>query len=324
MESKEPQLDAVRDRLSRLLSEWGGEVSSLLFELGQKRGRLVELEAAASEQAGELEAMRSRVQDHEELIASLRQTSQEASTLKSEARQKDLDIERLAGELKTEQEIGQALRKQAERADDLASALQIKEREVQQGRDERAQLAARIEDLNGKLNDLEADCERRGDSESAELVAVRGELEQMRDHLDVTRGELDATRAELDATRAEVEARKALIKSLRADADKAAVLESMLEEKSQIIRQLEQSADRNEPTIAQPRGRVDESHADPDGEDTTIAARVDPPAAFSEAELAEIQDADETTAPGDAEDVDTISIDVRKTLEEVRNRVKPD
>lgn len=321
MASTEPELDAVRDRLSRQLSDWGGEVSSLLVELGRQRDRVAELEAAAAQGAGELEALRRDARDREALIEQLTPASEEATVLKGDLRQKALEVERLAKALEQEQELVAAWRKKAEQVDGLQAALQRKEHDLEQSLEERAALTARMDEVSVKLSDLEADFERRDGTENAELMGLRAELTDARDALDVTRGELDATRAELDATRAEVEARKALIKSLRADADKAAVLEGMLEEKSQIIRRLEQSMDRAEQTIQQPRAALAAGATDPDGEDTTIAARVDPPA-FSEAELAEIQDSEDAPAGEDADVVDTISIDMRGTLEKVRNRAK--
>src|SRR5690606_1324927 len=59
--------------------------------------------------------------------------------------------------------------------------------------------------------------------------------------------------AEIESLRAELEARKSLIRSLRADAERAQVLESRLEETRHLVQQLEATINRHANTIVELR-----------------------------------------------------------------------
>src|SRR5690606_12378732 len=85
------------------------------------------------------------------------------------------------------------------------------------------------------------------ETEAHELKRTIQELEQ-----NAAQDSADET-AEIESLRAELEARKSLIRSLRADAERAQVLESRLEERRQLVQQLEATINRHANTIVELR-----------------------------------------------------------------------
>jgi chromosome segregation ATPase len=223
MGERNTSIQAVRERLTGLLADWGAELSLVLKELDEKRARLAELEAQSGTHGAELEGLRKRVEGQDTLIETLKGDAEEASKLRKEVRNKDLEFERVNSELDSKKELVRALRRDAESLDRLKGDAKVKDREIERLKAELAQASQRAEQASAEINLLRDSEAGRASDDSAELEAVRAELD----------------------------ARKTLIKSLRADQDRVGALEASLEEKREVIEQLEASINRHSNTIAE-------------------------------------------------------------------------
>jgi chromosome segregation ATPase len=223
MGERQTSIQAVRERLTGLLADWGAELALVLKELDEKRARLAELEAQSGAHGADMDALRKRVEGQDALIETLKADAEEASRLRKEVRNKDLEFERVNSELESKKELVRALRRDAESADRLKGDTKVKDRE--------------IERLKAELTEAG----QRADQAAAEIHLLQ----------DSAAGQASEDSAELEAVRAELDARKTLIKSLRADQERVAALETSLEEKREVIEQLEASINRHSNTIAE-------------------------------------------------------------------------
>lgn len=210
-------IEALRDRLTQLLADWGAEMSMVLKDLEDARARLAGL--AGNE--GELEALRRRVSGQEELIETLRGDADEAATLRKSLYATELEAEKLRSELESKRDLVTALRKDAGKADKLTTELSRKERELASLRDAREDLERHLADASERLAAAE-DSVADSNDDSAELAAARAELA----------------------------AKASLLETLRADADRCEELEQRLDEKRATIAKLEASLDSQAATIA--------------------------------------------------------------------------
>lgn len=229
MSEHQTPIHIVRDRLTGLLADWAAELSMVLKELEEKRSRLEELQAASANSAGQLQSLQKRVDGQDALIEALKADAEEASKLRKEVRAKDLEFERVSSELDSKKELIRALRRDAEGVDRLKADAKVKDREI-----ERLTAALSL-------------AEQRTEQVAAELGALRDSS--------VDRESEDS--AELEAVRAELDARKTLIKSLRADQERVSALEASLEGKRDVIEQLEASINRHASTIAELKRNAD-------------------------------------------------------------------
>ena len=123
--------------------------------------------------------------------------------------------------------------------------------------------------------------------------------------------------AELEALRAELEARKVMIKSLRADQDRVAALQATIDEKSEIVRQLEASLNRHSNTIVELKRGADgwkRKYQAVKGSSSTAETSVSVPT-LSETDVRVIEQLDKDVTT-DTES--TIAIDMRSSLLEAR------
>ncbi len=213
--------EALRERLTDLLAEWGAQMSCVLTELEQTRRKLETAEQASMQGENRIAELTDRVRAQDELIETLRAEGESASELRRELNARELELERLTSELESRQDLIQALRRDA---------------------DEAEQTKRELERKTAELDELRRDRERL-EAESRELLQRVRQLEEAAD-ADSTGGS-----AEIESLKAELEARKSLIKSLRADSDRARALEARLGEKHQLIQQLEETVNRQASTI---------------------------------------------------------------------------
>lgn len=164
MKYDQSPIQTLRDRLTETLAEWGAEMSTVLQELEQKRSALSELESSSAARGEEYEALKAQIQSHDELVASLREEAGEAARLRRERDEKETQIERLSADNESKDAQLQRLASELESKQDLIGALR---RETQ----------ARIEALEAQIRSLREDEEEQAHGESAELAAVRAELD---------------------------------------------------------------------------------------------------------------------------------------------------
>ena len=81
MADEDPSISAIRERTTRLLADWGGDLSVLLNELEEKRARLQEREAEAASQSDEVEVLNRRIEAQDTLIESLNSEVDKTATL---------------------------------------------------------------------------------------------------------------------------------------------------------------------------------------------------------------------------------------------------
>jgi DNA repair exonuclease SbcCD ATPase subunit len=229
MGERQTPIQTVRDRLTGLLADWGAELSMVLKELEEKRSRVEELETKTAGRDGQFEALQKRAEGQDALIEALKGDAEEASKLRKEIRAKDLEFERLSSELDSKKELIRALRRDAEGADRSKADAKLKDREIERLKAEGAQAEQRAQQAAAELNSLRDSVTDRESEGSAELEAVRAELD----------------------------ARKTLIKSLRADQERVSALEASLQEKRDVIEQLEASINRHANTITELKRNAD-------------------------------------------------------------------
>lgn len=297
MSKRDSQIDALRERLTSHLADWGTEMSSLLADLGAAQEELAAIKANTDDRDDELKVLEDRVQGQSDLIETLKAEAEDGALLRSEVRAKDLEIERLASELDSKQELVRALRRDAEAVDRIKADAKSRDAELEQVR-QALQTA-----------------KREREEAVREAVELREELDALKESAeDQSNGDL----AELEAMRAELDARKTLIKSLRADAERVASLESQLEEKRGIVGTLEASINRHSETIANLKRGADvwkRKYQALKGSSTAATSTELP--AFSDTDLAALEQLEKV---GDIETEHTIAIDMRQPLREARRK----
>ena len=276
----------IRERLTELLTGWGGDVSILLDELEEKRARLQELEAASANQSDEVKALNRRVEAQESLIESLRREADETATLRREIHDKNLELEKKRSDIGSKHELIDALRRDAEGIGRLKGDSRVKDQEIARLTREKQQALQHAAEITGKFKILTA----------ATLTGID-------------------TAVELEAIRAELDARKSLIESLRGDAERAADLETQLEEKRFVISTLETTIDRHVSSIAELQKSVAASKA----QYAALKLNDSSPASAIAAALPELTDADLQAeevvedVSGDLKDP-TTPVDMRESL----------
>jgi chromosome segregation ATPase len=280
---------AVRDRLTALLADWGTELSVLLNELEQQRARVAELETRGGAREDELHGLQQRVDGQDALIETLKGEAQEASKLRAEVRTRDLDVERMTSEVDSKKELIRVLRRDAEGTDRLKADAKLKDREIEELRAELQRAESRIAELN------------------KDIAVWR----------DAAAGKAGETADEVETLRAELDARKTLIKSLRADQDRVSALEKALDEKREVIEHLERTINRQSSSIAELKRSADiwkSKYQSVKGESSTAATSINIPS-LSETDVRAIEHI-EKQVDGKADA--TIAIDMRRSLLEAR------
>ena len=223
MTDRDATTDALRERLTDLLAEWGAEMSAVINELDQARQRLAGIDDEAAQRDRATTDLEERVRGQQELIEALQADAEAVPDLRRELNARDVEIERLKSELESKQELMRVLRRDAEEADRLKADVRRREQEVEALRQEKAQLEAQTQELRNTIQELEQAAAQESADEAAEIESLRAELE----------------------------ARKSMIRSLRADAERAQVLEGRLEEKRRLVQQLEGTINRHANTIVE-------------------------------------------------------------------------
>jgi len=282
-------VQALRERLTGLLADWGAEVATVLKELEAKRARVAELEGSVAGRHDELESLRQRVDGQNTLIEALRGDAEETSKLRAEVRNRDLELERVNSELESKKELVRALRRDTDGNERLKSELRQKDRE--------------LDELKAKLQRAE----RQVGDAAEQLAGLR----------EAAAGRASEEESELESLRSELDARKSVIKSLRADQERVGALQASLVEKGEIIEALEASINRHSNTIAELRRSADTWKR------KYQAAKGDSPTATTSVNLPSLSDTDvrvieelEKTSGGKTEA--TIAIDMRRSLLEAR------
>lgn len=282
-------VQALRDRLTGLLADWGAELAVVLKELEEKRARVAELEGTVAGRHDELESLRQRVAGQNNLIEALRSDAEEASKLRAEARNRDLELERVNSELESKKELVRALRRDTDGNERLKSELRHKDRE--------------LEELKAKLQHAE----RLAGEAGEQLAGLR----------EAAAGKASEEESELESLRSELEARKSLVKSLRADQERVGALQASLEEKREIIEQLEASINRHSNTIAELRRSADtwkRKYQALKGDSPTATTSVNLPS-LTDTDVRNIEQLEKTVG---TKNEATIAIDMRRSLLEAR------
>jgi len=290
MARQEITTDALRERLTSLLADWGAEMSMLLRELDEARKHIADLGSRSESHDQQIGTLEERLQDQAGLIDTLKAEAGAGGEMRAEIRAKDVEIERLASELESKQDLIRALRRDADAAERLKSDAKGKDQELAALQKERRQAEKRVTQLTADLEALR---------ESSESDGSEG-------------------RAELEAVRAELDARKTLIKSLRADADRVAALESRLEEKRDIIATLEASVNTHADTIAALKRASEawkQKYRALRGRDAEVSSAELPE--LSDTDIAALEQLDNTDI---ATPEHTIAIDMRRPLSEARRK----
>jgi chromosome segregation ATPase len=288
MTDRQASIQGLRDRLTGLLADWGAELALVLKELDEKRARVAELEGRQQGRTDELDLLKKRLDGQDQLIETLKAEAEEASKLRKEVRSKDLEFERVSSELDSKKELVRALRRDAEAADRLKADAKVKDRSV--------------DDLKSELHKAE----RHIEEQAKEMSAMREAA-----------GKANDESAELEAVRAELEARKVMIKSLRADQDRVAGLEAGLDEKREIIRQLEASLNRHSNTIIELKRSAEawkRKYQSAKGNSSTAETSVSLPT-LSDTDVRAIEELEKNV---ETKSDSTIAIDMRRSLLEAR------
>lgn len=297
MSKLDSHIDALRERLTSHLADWGTEMSSLLKELSDAREELAASREGRDDRDDELKVLEDRVNGQSDLIETLKAEAEDVALLRGEVRAKDLQIEQLTSEVESKQELVRALRRDAGAVDRL-----------------KAEAKTRDAELGEVKRDLES-AEARGTRAEQEAATLRDEVKALKETADdQTSGDL----AELEAMRAELDARKTLIKSLRADVERVASLEAQLEEKRGIVGTLEASINRHSETIANLKRGADvwkQKYQTLKSTSATTTSTELP--AFSDTDLAALEQLEQVT---DIETEHTIAIDMRQPLREARRK----
>lgn len=223
---------SLHQRIDTLRQGFNDSLSGLVGDLDQvsdAAGELLSVDETHSQLMRQLE---ERAEGQNELIETLTEEAQEARGLRMELRERELEIEKLKAELGSKMELLKALRQQLSEIDELKTAARKHEKNLFEQRRLLQRKQTELDNASRRISALED-----------ELTAA---TEQSADRTAVENAELVALRSELDA-------RKTMIKSLRADAERARSLETQLAGKREAVNVLEQSIDQHAATIAELR-----------------------------------------------------------------------
>lgn len=290
--------DSLQERLESIRAELEKGFAGVAGDLDAVRDAARELQTAGSSHDKKLRQLEERAEGQSELIETLTSEAEEARSLRREVRERDLEVERLNSELDSKKELIKALRQQLGEVDQLKATARQHDKKIFEQQHE----------LDRKQKDLDLANEQI-ESLKAELTV---ENEKAAD-------DTAADNAELIALRSELDARKAMIKSLRADVERAGALEGQLADKRAAISALEESIDHHVDTIAELRRSVEgwkKKYEAAKGErvvkpEETLAE----PPEFTDTEIEALKALD---AVADGPPDRTVAIDMRDALKEAR------
>jgi chromosome segregation ATPase len=290
MAEMDTPIETLHERLTQLLADWGAEMSMVLKELEDARGRIAEFEELSSGSQDELEAMQRRIDGQDSLIETLKADAEEAAGLRKSLVASEKETEKFRAELESKHDLVMALRKEADDLDALEKELKRKNREFEALRAENDRLRQQIVEVEERLAVAEESAAQTHD-DTTELVALRAELD----------------------------AKSSLIKSLHTDAERFVALEITLDEKRETIAKLEASINRQAATIVDLKESVTRwkskcaaLKASGATGDTSISTRLPMPSL-----AADDLEADALAAT-DIRAERTIAINMRDSLSEVR------
>ncbi len=282
MAQKPTDIEALRERLTTLLADWGAEMSLLLRQLETSETALADSQSKSEDHSAKLKQLEDRAKGQADLIDTLQSEAGDASKLRSDVRAQDLEIERLKSELESKQELVKVLRRDVDGLDKLKAELKRKDLEIEQS-------GERLRELTDEIKTLNESSANEAAEEHAEIAALKAELD----------------------------ARKTLIKSLRADSERIVVLEEQLDAKRAIVTTLEESMNRQAQTMDELRrsSEVWKKKYQELKAKTTNATSAEL-RAISETDVAALQQLQtETDAPER-----TVAIDMKKSLDEARRK----
>jgi chromosome segregation ATPase len=236
MTEVEKPIVSLHQRLDTLRQAFDRELASFVAEFDELKAVAERAKTAESGQDKRLRQLEERAEGQSELIATLTQEAQEARALRAEVRARDLDIEKLTAEIGSRNELIQLLRQQLGEFEGIKTTSKQRDKKIFEQQHE----------LERKQQEIER-AEREIDSLRRELAAAQ----------DNPRDEPSVDTAEFIALKAELDARKSMIRSLRADADRAEDLAAQVEAKRETITVLEESIDQHVKTIAELRRSTD-------------------------------------------------------------------
>lgn len=300
MTEVEKPIVSLHQRLETLRQAFDRELASFVVEFDELKAAAERAKTAENGQDKRLRQLEERAEGQSELIATLTQEAQEARALRDEVRGRDLDIEKLTAEIASRNELIQLLRQQLGEIDGIKSTSRQRDKKIFEQQHE----------LERKQQEIERS-QREIDALRSELAAAQ---ENSRDEPSVDTAEFIALKAELDA-------RKSMIRSLRADADRAETLAAQVEAKRETITVLEESIDQHVKTIAELRRSTDvwkqkyQAARNRGGVDPNQTLAEEP--AFSEGQLEALEALDKIhNGPPER----TLAIDMSDALTEARRQ----
>jgi len=308
MTDLEKPIISLHERLESLRQDFDREFTLLFAEVDAAKDAIEQARTAENGQGKRLRQLEERAEGQSALIATLTQEAQEARALRDEVRARELEIEKFGSELASKNELIHALRQQLGDADGIKTTAKQRDKKIFEQQHE---LDRKQQQLDEKQQALER-AQREVDSLRGELAAA-AEVSQVETSVDT---------AEIVALKSELDARKSMIRSLRADAERAEALEGQLEAKRETIGVLEDSIEQQGKTIAELRRSVDawkKKYQAAKGEvgeelDQTL---IEPPE-FTDTEIEALKELDKAHAgaPPDR----TLAIDMRDALKEARRQ----
>ena len=308
MTDLEKPIVSLHQRLESLRQDFDREFTLLVAEVDAARDAIEQARTAENGNDKRLRQLEERAEGQSALIATLTQEAQEARALRDEVRARDLEIEKLGSELTSKGELIHALRQQLGDVDGIKTTAKQRDKKIFEQQHE---LDRKQQELGEKQQSLER--------AQLEIDALRSELAAA---AEVSQVDTSVDTAEIVALKSELDARKSMIRSLRADAERAEALEGQLDAKRETISVLEESIEQQGKTIAELRRSVDawkkkyRAVKGPVGEefDQTLAE----PPEFSDTEVEALKALDKANAGAAPER--TLAIDMRDALKEARRQ----
>src|SRR5690606_36291444 len=162
MTDRDAKTDALRERLTDLLAEWGTEMSAVITELDEARQRLRTVDDDPVERDRAVADLTDRVRGQEELITALQADAEAVPELRREVNARDVEVERLKSELErlkleleSKHELIRGLRREAEETDRLKAEVRRKDHEITALRREKSQLESEGRELRRSVEELE-------------------------------------------------------------------------------------------------------------------------------------------------------------------------
>lgn len=313
---------SLHERLESLRRDFDREFTLLFAEVDAAKDAIEQARSAENGQDKRLRQLEERAEGQSALIATLTQEAQEARALRDEVRTRELEIEKLGSELASKGELIHALRQQLGEVDGIKSTAKQRDKKIFE---QQHKLDQKQQELEQKQQEL-GQKQRELDEKQQSLERAQREVDSLRNELaaaaEVSQVETSVDTAEIVALKSELDARKSMIRSLRADAERAEALEGQLEAKRETIAVLEESIEQQGKTIAELRRSVDawkKKYQAAKGEvgEEQNQTLVEPPE-FTDTEIEALKELDKANAgaPPDR----TLAIDMRDALKEARRQ----